>query len=129
VERMCPRGLELIVGARNDPNWGPILLVGFGGILAEVAQDLRILPASLGPREIEDALLGLRCGALFRGFRGQPELDSAAAAKAFHTLSRLVASNPSIREIEINPLVVYAKGSGVIALDALVRGSESGEKA
>jgi acetate---CoA ligase (ADP-forming) len=120
VERMGEKGLELIVGARNDKDWGPVLLAGFGGVLAEAVEDVRILAPDLGPRAIQDALYELRCGALLRGFRGGPELDAAAAATVLHRLGRLVRDHPEIAEVEINPLVVYPKGRGTLALDALI---------
>jgi acyl-CoA synthetase (NDP forming) len=125
VERMAPKGLELILGARNDPDWGPALLVGLGGVLAEVIEDVRIIPADLEPRAIEKALYGLRGGALLRGFRGSPELDVAAAAAVLYRLGQIVIAHPEIAEIEINPLVVFAKGNGILALDALISVTEA----
>jgi acyl-CoA synthetase (NDP forming) len=125
VERMATKGLELIVGARNDKEWGPVLLVGFGGVLAEAVEDVRILAADLRPSAIQHALYELRCGALLRGFRGGPELDGAATADVLHRLGRLVINHSSIAEVEINPLMVYPKGSGVLALDALISVSDS----
>ncbi len=121
VERMGSSGLELIVGARNDKQWGPVLLVGFGGVLAEAIGDVRILPADFSPPAIEAALYGLRCGKLLQGFRGNPEADVAAVVNVLIRVGQLVRGNPEIAEVEINPLVVYPKGSGVLALDALVR--------
>ena len=120
VEQMAAKGMELIVGARNDKEWGSVLLVGSGGVLAEAIEDVRILPADLQPRAIENALHRLRCGALLRGFRGGPELDVAAVSNALRCLGRLVREHPEIEEVEINPLVVYPKGRGVLALDALI---------
>lgn len=120
VERMGAAGLELIVGARNDKDWGPVLLAGFGGVLAEAIDDVRILAADVRPSTIQEALHSLRCGALLRGFRGRPELDVAAVAEVLHSLGRLIQDHPEIAEVEINPLVVYPKGCGILALDALI---------
>ena len=92
VERMGEKGLELIVGARNDQDWGPVLLVGSGGVLAEAIEDVRILAADLAPPALQEALHGLRCGALLRGFRGTPELDVAAVAEVLYRLAQLVRS-------------------------------------
>jgi acyl-CoA synthetase (NDP forming) len=124
VERMGVKGLELIVGARDDKDWGPVLLVGFGGVLAEAIDDVRILAPDLRPREIQEALHGLRCGALLRGFRGAPELDVAAVAAVLSRLAQLVRGHAEIAEVEINPLVVYPKGQGTLALDALISVTE-----
>jgi acyl-CoA synthetase (NDP forming) len=120
VERMGGKGFELIIGARNDLHWGPVLLVGFGGVLAEAVQDVRLLPPDLSQRAIEEELSKLRCGALLRGFRGTPPLDVSAAAAVISRLGRLMRAAPEIEEIDINPLVVYPEGSGVVALDGLI---------
>jgi len=120
VENMGGKGLELIVGARNDRDWGPVLLVGFGGVLAELIEDVRILAADLRPPAIQKALHSLRCGALLQGFRGGPELDAEAVTEVLYRLGQLVCENTEITEVEINPLVVYPKGYGALALDALI---------
>ncbi len=120
VERMGEKGLELIVGARSVPEWGPVLMVGFGGVLAEAIEDVRLMPAGLSRAEIEDELNKLRCGALLKGFRGAPARDVAAVAEVLETIGKLMRACPEIAEIEINPLVVYENGKGALALDALI---------
>jgi acyl-CoA synthetase (NDP forming) len=118
VECMVPPGVELIVGARNDPDWGPILLVGTGGVLAEAMRDVRLVAPGLSNEMIVGELLALRCGPLLRGFGGSPKLDVDAAAQFISTLGELVMAHPAIREIDINPLVVLPEGA--IALDAVM---------
>lgn len=120
VERMSEKGLELIVGGRNDPQWGPVLLVGAGGVLAEAMGDVRLIPADLPRGQIEDELRKLRCGPLLDGFRGSSELDVAAVAEVVAKIGRLMRIAPRIIEIDINPLVVYRLGEGAVALDALI---------
>ncbi|UWZ85578.1 acetate--CoA ligase family protein [Occallatibacter riparius] len=120
VEHMGDQGVELIVGARNDPQWGPVLLVGFGGVLAEAVDDVRLLAPDLSVEEIECELHRLRCSALLRGFRGAPALDVSALANIIATLGRWMRSEPRLLEIDINPVVVYAQGKGASALDALI---------
>jgi acetate---CoA ligase (ADP-forming) len=120
VERMGEKGVELIVGARRDPEWGPVLLVGFGGVLAEAFHDVRLLPPDLPCRQIEEELYNLRCGALLRGFRGSPALDVGAVAKIISALGWLIRSTPEIEEIDVNPLVAYPQGQGALVLDALI---------
>ena len=120
VERMVEKGLELIVGGRNDPQWGPVLLVGAGGLLAEAMGDARLLPSDLPPQQIEGELRKLRCGALLAGFRGSPPLDVAAVAGVVAKIGTLMRIAPEIIEIDINPLVVYRTGEGAVALDALI---------
>ncbi|MGI4857562.1 MAG: acetate--CoA ligase family protein [Janthinobacterium lividum] len=120
VERMGARGTELIVGARNDPEWGAVLLVGFGGVQAEILKDVRLLPHDLPREAIVSDILRLKSAALLRGFRGGPALDVAAVADVIVRLGRLLAGNPRIQEIDINPLVVHPHGAGAVALDALM---------
>jgi acyl-CoA synthetase (NDP forming) len=97
-----------------------VLLVGFGGVLAEALQDVKLLPPELSVEAIIDELYTLKSGVLLRGFRGSPALDVRAAAEIVHALGSLVRSNPAIQEIDINPVVVYPEGKGAVALDALI---------
>ena len=120
VEKMAKKGLELIVGARNDPQWGPVVMAGFGGVLAEAIEDVRLMPTDLSRSEIEQELSMLRCGALLRGFRGGPAADVSAVAAVVETIGSLIQKCPEIGEIDVNPLVVYENGKGAIALDALI---------
>jgi hypothetical protein len=120
VERMGQRGTELIIGLRNDPDWGPVLLAGFGGVLAEALRDVRLMPADLPMEEIVKELGALRCATLFHGFRGSPPLDVEAAARILFALGEVARCYPNIEEIDINPVVIYAKGQGGLALDALI---------
>lgn len=120
VEELAPisKGLELIVGVRRDHRFGPILLVGFGGIYSEVFADVAVALAPASPEEISQQLLGLRAAPLLIGARGRPPLDVDAAARAASALSLLAAARPDIAEIEVNPLL--ALPIGVVALDARV---------
>jgi acyl-CoA synthetase (NDP forming) len=120
IEGMGRKGVELIVGARNDRDWGPVLLVGFGGVMAELFQDMRLIPANLSAEEIVLELNKLKSAALLRGFRGAPAVDVAAAAKIVAQVGSLIQSDPRIREIDVNPVVVYPKGEGAVALDGLI---------
>lgn len=120
VEAMVRSGLELIVGARHDPDWGPVLLMGLGGVWAEVLNDTRVLPASLDPCAIADDLRKLKSAALLSGFRGAPPRDIAAVADIAARLGALMTAHAEIAEIEINPLVVYPEGEGAVAVDALI---------
>ncbi|CAN5322038.1 acetate--CoA ligase family protein [soil metagenome] len=120
VEKMAERGVELIVGARNDPAWGPVILVGFGGVTAELLHDVRLLPAGLSIDEIEAEIRSLRMAPLLDGFRGAEPADVTAVAGIVQALGAVVAATPTIREIDLNPVMVYARGRGALALDALI---------
>lgn len=124
IEAMGKRGTELIVGARHDPEWGPVILVGFGGVTAELLHDFRLLPADLTRDAIIAELRRLKQGALLDGYRGSPALDVGAVADLVMVLGRVLTGTPSIREIDLNPVIVYPKGQGVVALDALIMAGE-----
>ena len=117
---MGKQGVELIIGAKSDPDWGPVILVGFGGVTAELFQDVRLLPPDLTETAIIGELNQLKSAAMLRGFRGSPALDVSAVAQLIASLGRLLRANPAIRELDLNPLVVYPDGEGVVALDALM---------
>lgn len=120
IESMSKPGVELIIGGRNDPEWGPILLAGFGGVQAEIIKDVRLLAPDLGAEEIVRELHALKGGELLRGFRGAPPLDIAAAAKMISRVGDVLLAEPRLREIDLNPVIVYPLGAGAIALDALM---------
>ena len=117
---MSKQGVELILGGRNDPEWGAVILVGFGGAQAEILADVRLFSADLSPDEMLRELDLLKSAALLRGFRGSPALDIAAFVAIAGRLGTLLTENPRIMEIDLNPVIVYPDGSGVIALDALM---------
>ncbi len=120
VEAMADKGVELIVGARNDPAWGPVILVGFGGVAAELLHDVRLLPTSLSLAAIEGEIRRLRMAPLLDGFRGAPQMDVTAVARIVQLLGETVAATPAIREVDLNPVMVYPAGQGALALDALI---------
>ena len=117
---MARPGLELIAGARRDPDWGPVLVIGLGGIWAEVLHDVRVLPPDLAVDAIVRELRALKAAALLTGFRGSPAVDLDAVAGIMARLGQFVLAHPEIAEIEINPLIVYPEREGAIAVDALI---------
>jgi acyl-CoA synthetase (NDP forming) len=125
IERMSSPGVEMILGARRDPAWGPIIMIGLGGIWTEALEDVRLMPAGLSPAEIVEELKQLKAAKVLDGLRGNPPLDVEAVAATAAKLGALMLAMPTIDEIEINPLTVYARGAqpqgeGVVALDALM---------
>jgi acetate---CoA ligase (ADP-forming) len=119
VERMeTAPGIELIAGVVRDERFGPVVLAGFGGIYAEVFEDVAVALAPVGREAAERLLRSLRGAPLLEGARGGPPLDVAAAAGAVAALSRAAAACPTIRELEVNPLLATERG--VVALDARV---------
>ena len=120
VEKMGRMGLEMIVGAKGDPEWGPVVLAGFGGVTAEVLKDVVLLTPDLSQEQVVERLLTLKQAALLKGWRGSPALDVPALAALIVEMGRVMAGNPQIREIDLNPVIVHPKGEGVVALDALM---------
>lgn len=120
VEQMAPKGLELIVGAKRDPDWGPVLLVGLGGVWTEALDAVEIMPADITKEEALLKIGGMKGHKLLGAFRGQPPRDVEALAEVVVKIGEAMRSDPAIREIDINPVIVFEKGRGVIALDALI---------
>jgi acyl-CoA synthetase (NDP forming) len=129
VERMAPvaEGAELIAGCIRDPRFGPVVLVGLGGIYAELLDDTAVALAPVDAAQAEELLRSLKGAAILAGARGRPPLDVRAAAESIAALSRLAASRPDLAEIEINPLLVTP--SGALALDARALSVENGADA
>jgi acyl-CoA synthetase (NDP forming) len=120
VEAMAGRGIEMVVGARRDPQWGPVLMVGLGGIWIETLHDVRLMPADLDVAGIIAEIGKLRGARLLQGARGGEAADVAALARTAARIGALMRATPALQEIDINPLLVYPAGRGVIALDALI---------
>jgi acyl-CoA synthetase (NDP forming) len=120
VERMAGRGVEMAVGARRDRQWGPVLMVGLGGIWIETLNDVRLMPADLDEAGIVAEIGKLRGARLLHGARGTEPADIAALARTAARVGALMRAMPELQEIDINPLLVYPQGRGVLALDALV---------
>jgi acetyl-CoA synthetase len=112
---------ELIVGVVRDEQFGPFLLVGGGGILVELMKDSVSLLLPTNKERVLEALGHLKCAPLFDGYRGAPPVDLNAAADVILAVTGMVEEDPSsIIELDINPLILLAKGRGVVAADALI---------
>jgi acetate---CoA ligase (ADP-forming) len=122
VEAMGAGGVELVVGATRDPDWGPVVMMGLGGIWVEALKDVRLLSPDATLEEIVAELGKLKAAGLLQGFRGKPLADVDAVAAVVRLVGRLMLTDPDIMEIDINPLVALPMGQGVMALDALFVG-------
>lgn len=120
VEEMAnPQGaIELIVGARRDRSFGPVLVVGVGGIYTELLADVSVALAPASADTAEQLIRSLKAAPLLLGLRGAPPLDVKGAARVAAALSQLLAAQPNMAEAEINPLLV--RSQGVVALDARI---------
>lgn len=120
IEKMGARGVEMIVGARNDPEWGRVVLAGFGGVTAEILQDVKLFTPDLSEAQIIAGLLELKSAALLKGWRGAPALDVAALAKMIRGVAAVLLAEPRLVELDLNPVILHPKGQGAVALDALM---------
>ena len=121
VQSMAPPGCEIILGITRDPTFGPMLMIGLGGIHVEVLRDVAFAPVPI-ERDEALALIGeLRGAALLDGVREAPPADRAALAELMGALSRFAADHADlIEEIDLNPVIVHAQGQGLTVVDALI---------
>jgi acyl-CoA synthetase (NDP forming) len=121
VARRAAKGRELALGARLDPQFGPVVLVGDGGIYLEALKDFRLLLAPFGEQEVMRKLGELRIAPLLAGVRGQPPRDTAAfAAMAVRLAEAMLRWDGAVAAVDVNPVIVFETGAGVLAVDALV---------
>jgi acyl-CoA synthetase (NDP forming) len=120
IEQMSRPGVEFIVGARRDPDWGPVVAVGFGGTLVEILDDVRLMAPDVTTEDIVRELRRLRGAKLLAGARGALPADAAALAAIVAKVAALMRTASDVMEIDLNPVMVYPQGRGACALDALV---------
>ncbi len=120
VQKMARPGREIIVGMLTDPDFGPLLMVGFGGVFAEVLKDVVFAPLPVNDAAATDMIQRLKGIEILRGVRGQPPADIQALAKLLVNVSCLVEDNPGIGQLDLNPVFVYAQGDGLCVVDSLL---------
>ncbi|HTV12076.1 MAG TPA: acetate--CoA ligase family protein [Acidimicrobiales bacterium] len=120
VEEAVQGGTEVIVGARRDPAWGGYIVIGLGGVWAEVLHDTVIVPQDADRSEIASAVASLRAFPVLSGGRGQPERDVGALIDTVELVAAIFRATPKVVELEVNPLAVLGQGRGTVALDALI---------
>jgi acetyltransferase len=118
IQPMAPPGVELILGARRDAQFGPLVLVGLGGILAEAIDDVAVRLAPVNLRDALQMLEELRAPRILDGPRNLPTVDRRAVAAAIVALGDAVVANPTWLEVDVNPLIAGA--GGAVAVDALI---------
>lgn len=117
VQKMVPKGLEVLLGMNRDPQFGPLVTFGLGGIYVETLKDASFRLAPFSRSEAEAMLNEIRAHALLDGVRGQPPVDKQALVDSLLKVGQLVTDFPEITELDINPFVVYGQEQGGIALD------------
>ena len=118
VQKMAPAGTEVIVGMSKDPQFGPVLMFGLGGIFVEVLKDVAFRIVPLEARDARQMVREIKGFAVLEGVRGQPPADLAALEGLILKLSEFVEAHPEIEELDLNPVFAYA--DGVIAVDARI---------
>jgi acetyl-CoA synthetase (ADP-forming) len=118
VQRMVTGRRELIAGLVRDPQFGPCVMLGLGGIFAEAFGDAAFAVAPLGPHDAADLIDALQNRALLGAFRGEPPVDRPALAKILEALGRIGATRADVQSIDLNPLIVH--GAQPVVVDALV---------
>ncbi|HQH26004.1 MAG TPA: acetate--CoA ligase family protein, partial [Oligoflexia bacterium] len=118
IEKMCPRGTEVILGMTRDPQFGPMLMFGLGGIFVEVMKDVTFHLAPITEEEAMQMLESTKSFALLKGFRGRGGVDLSSIAVSIQRMSQLVTDFPQITEMDINPFIVGQSAADSIAADA-----------
>jgi hypothetical protein len=119
VQRMMPQGVEMVVGARVDPLFGPLVVVGLGGILVELLKDTALSPAPLTHDEALALLSELKGTRLLDGFRGMPPVDRHRLAQVICAVATFAADHrDAVAELDVNPLI--CTGDSIVAVDALI---------
>ncbi len=110
LEKMVPKGVELIVGMQSDPQFGPVIMVGLGGILTEVFKDVAFRMLPITASDAKSMLNELKCSRLLKGFRGSKPIDVNMLAKALVQIGKLCLDNTAyINSVDLNPVTVYSK--------------------
>ncbi|RLI43018.1 acetyl-CoA synthetase [Candidatus Bathyarchaeota archaeon] len=114
VQEMAPSSTEIIVGAIKDPQFGPALMFGLGGIFVEVLKDVTFRIAPLTRDEAEEMIKEVRAYPLLKGYRNTPPADIEAIVNILLNTSRLVMEHQEIKELDLNPIMVYEKGAKTV---------------
>jgi acyl-CoA synthetase (NDP forming) len=118
-------GRELLLGARRDDSFGPVLAFGAGGVDTEILDDVALRVAPLNPAQARDLMAQTRIGRILAGTRGRPPADLDSLSRALTALSQLMLNFPHIRELDLNPVCVFPGQPGLTALDARIRLDEA----
>jgi acyl-CoA synthetase (NDP forming) len=114
VQEMAPSSTEVIVGATKDPQFGPALMFGLGGIFVEILKDVTFRIAPITEDEAHEMITEVKAYPLLKGYRNQPPADIEAIAKILLNTSRLVMEHQEIKELDLNPIMVYEKGAKTV---------------
>jgi len=114
VQEMAPQSTEVIVGATKDPQFGPTLMFGLGGIFVEILKDVTFRIAPITEDEAREMITAVKAYPLLKGYRNAPPADIEAIAEILLNTSRLVMEHQEIKELDLNPIMVYEKGAKTV---------------
>jgi len=114
IQEMAPAGTEVIVGAIKDPQFGQTVMFGLGGIFVEVLKDVNFKVAPITLDEAKEMITGLKAYPLLKGYRNTPAADIDALAQILVKVAKLVMDYPEIKELDLNPIMAYAKGAATV---------------
>jgi acetyl-CoA synthetase (ADP-forming) len=114
VQEMAPQGIETIVGAVKDPQFGPTLMFGLGGIFVELLKDVAFRVAPITEQDAAEMIVSVKAFPLLNGYRGSQPADVKAIVNLLLVVSRLVMDHPEIRELDLNPVMVYPNGTKTV---------------
>jgi acetyltransferase len=120
VQKMVPKGREVIIGTTKDPVFGHIVMFGLGGIYTELFKDVSFRLAPLSLYEAREMIMETKAYTLLKGFRGEPAADIPSVINTLIRVSKLITDIPQIVEMDINPLFVYEEGAGALAIDVKI---------
>ena len=121
LQKMAGRGCEIILGGRSDPEFGPVIMCGMGGIFVEVYRDVAVRVAPVDRDEAGRMIEELKGATILKGFRGEAPYDREFLVTAIVNASRLLADHPEIEVLDMNPLILFHEGEGGMVVDAKVR--------
>ena len=114
VQEMAPESTEIIIGATKDPQFGPALMFGLGGIFVEVLKDVTFRIAPITEADAKEMITEVKAYPILKGYRNQPPADIEAIIRILVNTSRLVMDYPEIKELDLNPIMVYKKGAKTV---------------
>lgn len=114
VQRMAPNGLEIIIGATRDPQFGPTLMFGLGGVFTEILKDVAFRIAPADENDVREMIHDIRAAPILTGYRSQCPANEDSIVKILLAISDMITGNDEISEMDLNPIMVYEKGASII---------------
>lgn len=123
IERMAPEGVETIIGAKRDPQFGPVLMFGLGGVFVEVFKDVSFRVAPISKDDAIEMISELKAYPILRGIRGRKPSDIQSVSDALLKVSKIMLEIPQITEVDLNPTIVYEDGYKIVDARILMKSS------